>query len=327
MNGFNVLLLSSGRRVELVQHFKNAVSQINKNSCIVAADFDNTAPSLYFADKKYIVPKVTEDSYIEAIVNICLKESISIVIPTIDSELLILAKHKEYIETTTNAVVMISDYDVVDICRDKIKSQKFFENNNFGVPIMYSATEIYNLQTEFPLFIKPKSGSSSRDVFKINNIEEFEIYSKIVPDYIVQEFVSGEEYTVDVFNDFEANVITIVPRLRMATRSGEISKGKIVKDPVIIEDIKRLMSVLKPKGHVTVQLMKTDDGLKYIEINPRFGGGAPMSIESGADSCTNLLKLLQGEKLEYNEDFKENLIFLRYDSSICLNDQLEDLND
>lgn len=327
MKSLNVLLLSSGRRVELVQHFKNAVSQINKNSCIVAADSNNTAPSLYFADKKYIVPKVTEGSYIEAVVNICLKENISLVIPTIDPELLILAEHKEYIESITGAVVMISDYDVVDICRDKIKSQKFFERNNFGVPIMYSSADIYDPQTEFPLFIKPKSGSSSKDVFKINDIEEFEIYSKIVPNYIIQEFVSGEEYTVDVFNDFDGNVITIVPRLRIATRSGEISKGKIVKDSVIIEDIKRLTSVLKPKGHVTIQLMKTNNGLKYIEINPRFGGGAPMSIESGADSCKNLLRLLHGEKLEYNEDFKDNLIFLRYDSSICLNDYLDNFND
>ena len=145
----------------------------------------------------------------------------------------------------------------------------------------------------------------------------------IIQDPIVQEFIEGEEYTVDVFLDFEGNVITIVPRLRIATRGGEISKGKIIKDREIINDIKRLMKVLKPIGHITVQLMKTQRGIEYIEINPRFGGGAPMSIQSGADSCENLYRLMMGEKLEYNENYRENIMFLRFDKSICLDENME----
>jgi len=69
--------------------------------------------------------------------------------------------------------------------------------------------------------------------------------------------------------------------------------------------------------------MKTKNGIKYIEINPRFGGGAPMSIQSGADSCENLYRLLMGEKLEYNENYRDKLTFLRFDSSICLDENME----
>ena len=68
------------------------------------------------------------------------------------------------------------------------------------------------------------------------------------------------------------------------------------------------MKVLKPIGHITVQLMKTQRGIEYIEINPRFGVGH-LSIQSGADSCENLYRLMMGEKLEYNENYRENIMF------------------
>ena len=135
--------------------------------------------------------------------------------------------------------------------------------------------------------------------------------------------MEGREFTVDVFLDFDGNLITVVPRLRMATRSGEISKGKIIKDREIIDDIKRLVKALKPIGHITVQLMKTNKGIEYIEINPRFGGGAPMSIQSGADSCENLYRLLMGDKLEYNENYRDNIMFFRFDNSICVDENKE----
>ncbi len=157
----------------------------------------------------------------------------------------------------------------------------------------------------------------------MHNKQELDAYLPIVKDPLVQDFMEGEEYTVDVFLDFNSNVVTIVPRLRVATRSGEIAKGKIVKDREIIDDVQRLMNVLKPIGHITVQLMKTKKGIEYIEINPRFGGGAPMSIRSGADSCENLYRLLLGEELHYNENYRDNIMFLRFDSSICVDENWE----
>ena len=174
---------------------------------------------------------------------------------------------------------------------------------------------------KYPVFVKPIDGSSSKNTFKVKNRRDLDNYLNIVPNPMIQDFIEGEEYTVDVFLDFNSKVISIVPRLRMETRSGEISKGKIKKDFEIISEVKKLMMVLKPIGHITVQLMKTAQGIKFIEINPRFGGGAPMSIQSGADSCKNLYRLLLGEKLSYSEDYRDNLTFLRFDQSICLEEE------
>ena len=323
MTEYNILILSAGRRVELIQSFQKSAKKLDVKSNVVAGDCSETAPAIYFADRKAILPSISEPNYIDEIINICNKEDISLVVPTIDTDLLLLSQSKEKIESVSGARVLISSTEVISICRDKIKTQNFLEENGFMVPKMYSEEELSSENLQFPLFIKPKSGSSSINTFKVNNLEELFTYRSLIKEPIVQDFMEGKEFTVDVFLDFDGNLITVVPRLRMATRSGEISKGKIIKDRDIIEDIKRLVDVLKPIGHITIQLMKTNKGIEYIEINPRFGGGAPMSIQSGADSCENLYRLLMGEKLVYNENYRDNIMFFRFDNSICVDENLE----
>ncbi len=320
----NILILSAGRRVELISCFKRAKERLKIKGTIVAADASELAPALYFADINEVVPRISDsDGYIKSITDICRNFNISLVVPTIDTELLLLSERRAEIEET-GAKVLISDERVTRICRDKKNTQEFLEEKGFLVPHMLSKKELQNPgKLTYPLFIKPRDGSSSINAFQVHNEGELELYLKLIEKPIVQEYIEGTEYTVDVFTDFDSNIITIVPRIRIATRSGEIAKGVIRKDREIIEDVKKLMEALRPIGHITVQCKKTQKGIEYIEINPRFGGGAPMSIMAGADSCENLYRLLMGEKLKYNEHYRENLTFLRFDQSIMLNEEMK----
>ncbi|HOO26847.1 MAG TPA: ATP-grasp domain-containing protein [Lachnospiraceae bacterium] len=327
MNTIHVLILSAGRRVELVNCFRSAAKELGIKSNILAADCSKTAPALYFADKHVIVPRIDSGNYIEAIIAVCKEEKVALIVPTIDTELLLLSEHKELIESSTGAKLLVSDPAVIGICRNKAATQTFMEENSFLMPRLFTEEELAEGKLPFPLFIKPIDGSSSINAFKVHNQEELDIYRKLIEKPLVQEYIEGEEYTVDVFLDFDATLITVVPRLRIATRSGEILKGRIVRDREIIADVTRLMKLLKPIGHITVQCKKTDRGIAYIEINPRFGGGAPMSIKAGADSCKNLYRLLNNEKLVYNEDYRENITFLRFDSCIMLNGNMEPENE
>lgn len=317
MNNINILILSAGRRVELVKCFKEAAKIININSNIITADISNNAPAIYFGDRNYIIPRIGQIRYIDEIISICKKEQIKLIVPTIDTELMILATNKDLIQSETGAKVLISDKRVIEICRDKRSTNKFFEDNGFGVP--REINDIEKNKYNFPLFIKPFDGSSSINAFKVNNKKELEFFSEYIKNPIIQECVEGTEYTIDAFIDFNGQPITIVPRERIATRSGEISKGKIVKDRELINEVKKVIEVLNPIGHITFQCMKTKDGIKFIEINPRFGGGAPMSIKAGANSPLNLYKLLLGKELYYNEDYEDNMVALRFDDSIFLN--------
>ena len=322
MSDINVLILSAGRRVELVNCFKKAANELKISGSVFAADCSLTAPALYFADKFRQVPRIDSGDYIRALIDICNEDNISLVIPTIDTELLLLAENRKNMEEKTDARILVSDLSVVNICRNKLNTQSYMEEHGFKVPHLYTAQELRNDNIKYPLFVKPIDGSSSIDTYKVNNRQELDAILTLVKNPMVQDYMDGEEYTIDVFLDFDGKIITMVPRLRIAVRSGEILKGRIVKDAEIMEDVRRLMEELKPIGHITVQCRKTYRGIEYIEINPRFGGGAPMSIMAGADSCRNLYRLLKGEVLTYNEDYRENVTFLRFDSSIMLNEDM-----
>ena len=319
MKEVNVLILSAGRRVELVKCFKEARDLLGIKGKVVAVDISNTAPALYHADCFHLVSRISEDDYIDSIIEVCKKEDIHLIIPTIDTELQKLADNKGYIESKTNAKIHISSKDVIEICRDKYNTQAFFEENGFGVPRLITKDDIDNKNYNFPLFIKPLNGSSSINTFKVSNEKELDFFLEYVPSPLVQELIEGEEFTVDVFTDFDGNPITIVPRVRLATRGGEVAKGLVKKDQEIIEIIKQVIEKLKPLGHITIQCMKTKNGIKFIEINPRFGGGAPISIKAGANSPKYLYQLLLGETLVYHEDFEDGVLGLRHDEAVFLN--------
>ncbi len=318
----NILILSAGRRVELTNCFKAARDRLGIKGKVVAADCSPLAPALYFADEKEIVPRISEgEAYVRSIIDICKKHDISLVVPTIDTELMLLAENKEKIQYEGKCKVLISGKDVIGVCRNKIKTQLFLEEHGFKVPHLYIEKELEKGDYEFPLFIKPLDGSSSIDAYKVNNEEELKAYLGIIDKPMVQAYMEGEEYTIDCFLDFSGKLLSLVPRIRIATRSGEIAKGKVIRDEEIAEDVKRLLEVLGPIGHITVQCRKTKRGVEYIEINPRFGGGAPMSIMAGADSCEKLYRLLRGEELEYSDDYRSDVTFLRFDASIMIDEK------
>ena len=313
MKETNILILSAGRRVELVNCFKAARDRLNIKGKVIAVDISTTAPALYFADKYFIVPRISSNDYISSLISVCNDNDISLIVPTIDTELEKLAEYKSEIEKATKARVLVSNFEAVSVCCDKFKTAKFFEDNGFGYPKVVEKKDMETDNYNFPLFIKPLNGSSSINAFKVNNKKELDFFVDYISNPIVQECITGKEYTVDCFSDFNGDIITVVPRLRI----GEVLKGKIEKNVQIIADVKRLVEAFGFIGQITVQCFLCDDeSIKYIEINPRFGGGAPMSIMAGADSCENLYRLLKGEKLEYNENYEDNLLISRFDNSI-----------
>lgn len=309
-----ILITSVGRRVELVQAFKNAAEKINMNLKIYGADMDATAPALAFCDHTIIVPRISNNNYIPCLKNVCTQERIDALIPTIDTDLLILAKNRDSFGDTR---VIVSEPAKIAIARDKRYTAGYF--NSVGLKSPNPIDDYKKYDAGFPAFIKPRDGSSSVFAYKVENIEELQIYAKQVPDYIIQPFIRGTEYTCDVFCDFDGNPILITPRIRLALRAGEVLKTEIRQDDKIISEIKQLVADYKPCGQITVQLIRQESTGEdyYIEINPRFGGGAPLSIKAGADSAEMLLRLLAGEKVPYQAKAAEDgAVFSRFDQSI-----------
>ena len=311
-----ILFTSVGRRVELMQAFRSAAEKNKIDLTIYGADVSNSAPALFFCDRSVIVPRINNDNYIPTLLEVCKKESINALVPTIDTDLLILSENKERFKEVGTEVV-ISDPDKIVICRDKRLTTKFFLSCGLDCP--ETSDNYLNYDKGFPAFIKPKDGSSSINAFKVNNFEELESYAHHISDYIIQPFIEGTEYTVDAFCDFDGNPIYITPRIRLAVRSGEVLKTKISQDETIITEIKALIKKYKPCGQITVQLIRQKETSKdyFIEINPRFGGGAPLTIKAGADSAEALLKIISGQKLNYIPNAaKDGEVYSRFDQSI-----------
>ena len=314
-----ILFSSVGRRVELIQCFKNAANELKKELVVYGVDISSTAPALYFCDKKFIVPKISDESYIPTLLKICRCENIDILIPTIDTDLMLLSKHKNEFENI-GTKVLVSSPDKIKVCRDKRLTGDFFEKCGLEAPSATDDIKCYH--GGFPAFIKPKDGSSSINAYKVDNLKNLELYSEQVPDYIIQPFISGVEFTVDIFCDFAGEPIYITPRIRTATRAGEVLKTKICLDETIIDDMKNFVKYFKPCGPVTVQLIKDTVTNKniYIEINPRFGGGAPLSMKAGANSAKALIELNEGKKFSFIPNASEDgAIFCRFDQSIRVN--------
>ena len=313
-----ILFTSVGRRVELMQAFKKAAEELDVDLTIVGADITESAPALFFCDETKIVCRIKEPEYIPQLLEICETEKIDCLIPTIDTDLLLLAENKQKFENM-GTKVLISAVDKVKLCRDKRYTADYFMSVGLKSPVPVDDVAKYTFG--YPAFIKPKDGSSSVDAYKVNNAEDLETYVKKVQDYIIQPFVSGREFTIDIFCDYEGNPVFITPRERLAVRAGEVLKTRIHQDDTMIQEMLKLVADYKPCGQITVQLIQdeqTGDNY-YIEINPRFGGGAPLSMKAGADSAKAVIRMLCGEKLDYMpKAARDKAVYSRFDQSICV---------
>ena len=304
----NILITSASRKVSLVRNFKKALSDEGK---VISADINPESPALYFADNHIIVPRSDDPNFIDFIINFCKKEEIKLIVPTRDEELSLFAKNIDLFEEI-GTKIMVSSLEAIEICQDKVKFINFCRNNGFSIPKTYEDIKSIS-NNDFPLFLKPIIGKSGVDTFKVTSFEELNKLLKNNNDFIVQECVEDPEYTIDLFADFEGNVISAVPRQRINVWGGESLVTKTVKNERIIEESVNLAEKLKLKGHNTIQCFFDGETVKFIEINPRFGGAASISFEAGANSAEFLIKLLNGEKIESQiGNFKDNLVSLRF---------------
>lgn len=118
------------------------------------------------------------------------------------------------------------------------------------------------------------------------------------PESVIQEFIDGVEYTVDACTDFDGHPVCAVPRQRLEVRAGEVSKARTSAHPEIIRQCLRVVEDLAGcRGMMTLQCFLTADGRTvFIEFDPRFGGGVPLSIRAGAHIPRRTLELLQGRR-------------------------------
>jgi len=313
-----LLLLNGGRRVELIEHWRKTFKDLGVNVRIAVSDIQGLAPALYAGDVAFQLPRSRDGNFKDCLFDLCKKEGVYGIIPLIDPDLEVLASLKGSL-LDCDVRVLISSPETISICRDKKKTISFLKERGFPVPKTLDRRDV--TPRDYPLFIKPNGGSSSVNTFKIHNEKELDFFIDYVEDPILQRFSSGEEYTVDVFGDENGNVLSSSPRLRMNVRAGEVNTARIVRSERVESlalDVAKSLNIIGPAN---VQLIKGDAGLGVLEINPRFGGGVPLSIEAGMPFLLWAHELLTtGECLKHEACLKNGLTMMRYDQSFFVNE-------
>ena len=317
----NVLFTCIGRRVSLLNSFRRAVKQLKINAAFFGTDTTDLSSALQLCDEGFLVKPTTHPGYIRQLLSIVKANKVKLLVPTVDLDLKVLARNKPKF-ASMECRVLVSTPQVVDICQDKRKTYQFLAKNGFDTPVtMNVRSALSKKKLNWPCFLKPWDGYAGRGNAVVNNRRELLFYAKRIPNAICQEFIEGTEYSCDVYIDFGMKVRCVVPRKRIEIRAGEVSKGQVVKNPRIMSNAAKLVETLGAgPGVITLQLFLTDDDrVKFIEINPRFGGGVPLSIKAGADFPKWILQELSGKKTNIRFDgFEDDLIMLRYDSEVWL---------
>ena len=318
----HILFTCVGRRVELLDAFRRAGEKLGISLEVHGADASWRAPAMHLVDRAHVVPSISSGTYIDALCKIVKKHRVDMIVPLLDLELIPLACSVERF-AALGCRAVISSERVVRICRDKIATFDALSNAGIDTPRTWRWDDLVRQKSHrFPYFMKPLAGSAAKGNYFIRNIEELRTFGPLVEEPIVQEFVKGVEHTLDVYTGLDGVPRCAVPRRRIEVRSGEVSKAVVVKNKGIMAVGMRVAEALgECRGVITVQCMVTPRGrIRVIEINPRFGGGAPLAIHAGADMPRWLMMEQLGRRPRIKPDgFRDDVGMLRYDESVFVN--------
>ena len=314
----NVLILAAGRRVELVQAFKADLEARLAQARVFASDLQpQLSAACQVADQAFVLPRVNDASYASALLRLCQDNGIGLVVPTIDTELQLLACQRERF-ASLGVHLVISDQALIADCRDKRRTAALFGAVGIATPAIYSRDAI-----RFPAFAKPYDGSRSIGAVALMTADALTPALLADQKLMFMQFVGPDhvEYTVDAYYDRGGALRCMVPRQRLEVRSGEVSKGVTRRGAVYDYLVPKLSHVPGARGCLTIQLfVNLETGAcAGIEINPRFGGGFPLTHAAGAPYPGWLIdEYLMGGSVAFFEGWKADLVMLRYDAKVLV---------
>ncbi len=315
-----VLVSSAGRRVELLRLFRQAAQQLGIELRLLATD---VAPGLSAActeaDLAVQVPNCSSPEFANEMFGLCEKEGVSLLIPTIDPELRVLASCSEKFERI-GCRVAVSHPTVVAIARNKLLTCKFLENLPLKTPRTAAFPDFLATLGEwnFPVILKPVSGSSSVGVLNISSALEVASIDHGLRGYLAQERYMGSEYTVNLFFD-QSSLRCAIPHRRLEIRAGEVSKARTERVPALMKAAATIGQALAGQafGALCFQAIVDErNEAVVIEINARFGGGYPIADQAGASFTKWLLEITAGRTCSAQNLWRENVLMLRYDAAV-----------
>ena len=282
---------------------------------VVGADADEMATGLRLADRSSTLPRSDDPAFIEAVVKLAVHTGAGALISTVAEEMVALNEGSDEL-AAAGISTWLPPAAGVRSCIDKWEFAQVVQNCGVSFP----ATAL-GLSTKVPgpWIIKPRFGRGSRDVHRVDAFAELAFMQQHVPEPIVQTRLHGMEFTVDALIDRDGSLAAAVPRWRLETKAGISSKGRTFRDEQLVAQVEKLLSVLQLTGPANVQgFVTSEDGTAvFVEVNPRFSGGLPLSLAAGADLVGEYLRGVVGMPIRRDR--------LRYQSGVMMTRYLESL--
>lgn len=314
MKPFTVLISSAGRRVALLRAFRDAVRPLSGR--VIASDASPLSAAAHLADARFVVPRCTSPEFVDFMLDLCQREGVRLLVPTIDPELLVYAEHRERF-AAIGTRVLVSSKQVVEIGANKDLTARWLTENGLPAPRTCSVDQALDT-LPLPFVVKPVAGSASIGVRNIRSADELWVATRDGK-YIAQEIAPGDEYTVDVLLSRDGDFIDAVPRRRIEVRAGEVSKGITARVPEL-ESLARDLALKLPGAQGVINFQAFFDPAsrhaKIIEINPRFGGGYPLAHHAGANFVRWVVEETAGLDAAPITKWREGVLMLRYDDAV-----------
>jgi len=299
----NILFLGGAKRVSLAEQFIEKGKQRSTSVKIFSYELDKYVPIAAVGE---VIEGLRwkDENLIDHLVSVVEKKDIHIILPFVDPAIAVASQLAKRLPAL---FIPVSEEEITKKMFDKVLANDWFKSNDFPVP-EYRADY-------WPLIAKPRFGSASKGLVTIENAADFEEFKSRYSesDYLIQQFIIADEYTVDCYVDKLQNIISTVPRKRLEVYGGEATRSITVKDQQIIELSERILKAGSFKGPITIQFLKEKkgDGLFVMEINPRLGGGVLTSIAAGADVVQFLLNDFENKKNIGCNTWQENMLMVR----------------
>ena len=296
----NVLLLSVGRQTYLVEQFRKADLWDN----VFAGDSSPQALALPSADKSFVMPSFTDARYFEFLERVVVEHHVDALISLHDLETVLLAQRSAAL-LDLGARFIGPTHEVALACFDKLLTADLLGSCGVAAPRTFASlarvlNELAMGTLNFPLILKPRWGMASKGVSTVTTPDELRFFYDYlrrtpapVPDLggvtsaqgvvVIQEFIAGEEFGVDIINDLRGDFEVAVTKKKLAMRGGQTDRAQLVRDPDIDALSRRISSRCRHLGSVDCDLLKRGEQAYVIDLNPRFGGGYIFSLAGGVD--------------------------------------------
>ena len=275
-----------------------SLSLANYKGRIIATDSSKLAAGFFMTASHEVMPEVSnEKEYKKRLFEVVKKYGVQVLMPSSGFDIYEYSKYRQELQEDYGAVAVVSDPKSLEICRDKALTFETLDGK-FDTPF---TTRDPNKVKDFPVIAKPRLGKGSEDIFKLDNEKDLAyVTSKFeAGTMIFQEYLAGQEYTIDVLCDLDKKPLLAVPRVRVQTRGGISTVGTIKRDKKIESECLRIAKHIGIRGPCCMQMKevsKEDPTPKLIEINPRMGGGTIFTTLAGANFPAMILELVAGAK-------------------------------